>query len=52
MPKYDVWFTVRGTKNALKDTVSAKTKADVERGIRSIWYGENPQIQQVKLHKK
>jgi len=53
MPKYDVWFTVRaiGGRTGLTETVSAKNKDEAKAIIRRTWYGENPDIKQVKGHK-
>lgn len=53
MPKYDVWFTVRGIggRTGLMETVSAKNKDEARYEIRRIWYGENPDIKQIKGHK-
>lgn len=53
MPKYDVWFTVRAPsgRTGLMETVSAKNKDAVSSEIRKTWYGELPEIKQVKTHK-
>ena len=53
MPKYDVWFTVRsiGGRTGLTETVSAKNKDEARSKVRSMWYGENPEINQIKGHK-
>ena len=51
MPKYDVWFTIRG-HNSLKETVKAKDKEEARRIIRREWYGENAEINQIKGHKE
>jgi hypothetical protein len=53
MPKYDVWLTVRGIggRTSLMETVSAKNKGEAEAIVRQTWYGESPEIKQVKVHK-
>jgi hypothetical protein len=51
MPKYDVWFSVRG-HTTLKQTVTAKDKAGAQAVIKREWYGENPEIKQIKGAKK
>lgn len=53
VPKYDVWLTVRsiGGRTGLKETVTALNKKAAESQVRKIWYGENPEIKQVKGHK-
>ncbi len=50
MPKYDVWFTIRG-HNQLKETVTAKNKEEAKHIIRREWYGENADVKQIKGHK-
>ncbi len=50
MPKYDVWFTVRGCggRTSLKQTVTVKDKDTAKSIIRREWYGENPEVMQIK----
>jgi len=52
MPKYDVWFEVRGAggRTVLKETVIAKNKEEAGKTVKRSWYGENPDIKQVKTH--
>ncbi len=51
MPKYDVWFTIRGSKESVKATVSAKDKDEAKHKVKQEWYGNNPDIKYVKGHK-
>jgi hypothetical protein len=54
MTNYKVWFTVRGAggRTSLDQIVKAKDKDEAKSIVRREWYGENPEINLIKISKE